>query len=259
MGTSTSSKGPGAGVPLDPAWLDDVVPEDDGNNTVDILSQSRRFSQARRYMSDYTRTGSEDDLRKSLGHYSRSGMSGSKYVSHRMRLSTSVGSKLYDALHSTRDDEASELFKKIDEFKKNGASAERIIDLIARYTCPNGGSLDEISTVNSTTSALAQLLKKYPEIDFQNLSDDQIWELMGLYLGNEVFSRIQMDIGQTFEKNDVSVTDRVLKMNKMRSFIQIEISVQLNKVRAENKSPISIDQILEKTIQELFYIYGVEV
>ena len=255
MGTSTSSKGPGAGVPLDPAWLDDLVPDENNDLSSDILSQRRRFSQARRYLNDYIRSGSKDDLRKSCGHYSKSGMGGSRRISHRMRVATSVGSQLYDVLHSLKEDGDFELCKKIDDLKKTGAGTEQIISLIAKYACPNGGSIDELSTANSAISALTELLGKYPDADIRNLSDDQIWELVSLYLGNEVFSRIQMDIGQMFEKSDVSLSDRILRMNEMREFIKVEISVKLNSIRSENKSHVNIKKMLDDTIEELFYIY----
>lgn len=72
MGTSASSKGPGAGVSFDPPWLDniDVPGQDNQNNNVNPavgIAPKARFGSARRSMGEYVRSGSRDSVRRSLG------------------------------------------------------------------------------------------------------------------------------------------------------------------------------------------------
>ena len=75
MGTSASSKGPGAGVSFDPPWLDEIdVPgqnKQDNVNPATGISPKARFGSARRSMGEYVRSGSKESARRSLGHYSK--------------------------------------------------------------------------------------------------------------------------------------------------------------------------------------------
>ncbi len=272
MGTSASSNGPGSGISLDPAWLDDIDfngadslgegqtddnssdVSQDSLNTLNIAPRGR-FSSARRDMREYVRSGSSDSLRRSLGHYSRTGMGGAKALSHRMRASAKVGSNFYGVFRSLRDDPEFALGKVLSDLKAQGANARQIISTIVEHVCPTGGSIDEVSLRNSATAALSEYLEEHPTVDFCRLSDDQMWELTGTYVANEIFERIQMDIGQAFEKNDIAVSDRIIRMNNMRSFIQADVAVQLNKIRETELKTVNIEKLIQHTIRATFEVY----
>ena len=184
MGTSASSTGPKSGISLDPPWLDDIdmdknpfenhdqdkeeISDDIQQNDVQqlqILAPRARFSSARRNLNDYVRSGSTDSLRQSLGNYSRTGMGGAAAVSRRMRVSARVGANFFDTFRSLRDDAEFALGKTLSALKSQGADAPQIISAIVNHACPQGGSLDEISSKNSATAALSEYLEKYPDTD----------------------------------------------------------------------------------------------
>ena len=149
MGTSASSKGPGAGVSFDPPWLDDIdVPgqkkQNDVNSDIGIAPKAR-FGSARRNMGEYVRSGIRDSVRRSLGHYSKTGMGGAQNVARRMRTSTKTASSFFNTFRSLREDTTFSLGKEISELKNRGADASEIIDAIVDHAFPNGGSVDEIS------------------------------------------------------------------------------------------------------------------
>lgn len=278
MGTSASSNGPKSGISLDPPWLDDIdmdknpfenhnqdkeeISDDIQQNDVQqlqILAPRARFSSARRNLSDYVRSGSTDSLRQSLGNYSRTGMGGAAAVSRRMRVSARVGANFFDTFRSLRDDAEFALGKTLSALKSQGADAPQIISAIVNHACPQGGSLDEISSKNSATAALSEYLEKYPDTDIFHLSDDQMWALTGTYLGNEIFSRIQMDVGQAFENSAIPFPDRIKRLNEMKEFIQVEVSNQLNKVRDTASQVVNTKKLLQETIKATFEIYEVAV
>ena len=278
MGTSASSNGPKSGISLDPPWLDDIdmdknpfenhdqdkeeIFDDIQQNDVQqlqILAPRARFSSARRNLSDYVRSGSTDSLRQSLGNYSRTGMGGAAAVSRRMRVSARVGANFFDTFRSLRDDAEFALGKTLSALKSQGADAPQIISAIVNHACPQGGSLDEISSKNSATAALSEYLEKYPDTDIFHLSDDQMWALTGTYLGNEIFSRIQMDVGQAFENSAIPFPDRIKRLNEMKEFIQVEVSNQLNKVRDTASQVVNTKKLLQETIKATFEIYEVAV
>ena len=98
-----------------------------------------------------------------------------------------------------------------------------------------------------------------PDADFSNLSDDQIWSLTAIYLGNEAFNRIQMDIGQAFEKQDVPYVDRVTRLNDMREYIQSEIAIQMDALRKMADQNVDMNQLFQDTIKNTFEVFEVEV
>lgn len=281
MGTSASSMGPGAGVSLDPEWLDDIeLPnqdntqsEDDDNTENDNQSDEKepddnekpdiapkfRFASARKGMGEYVRSGNKDSLRKSLGHYSKTGMGGAKNLSKRMRTSTKVAANFFQTFQSLRDNENFALGKILSELQGRGANANEIIDTIIDNVCPNGGSLDEVSCRDSGRFALSEFMSQNPDADISKLTDDQIWSLTGTFLGNEAFSRIQLDIGQAFEKQNVSAVERVNRMNEMKDYLQSEISAQLNRLRNSGSQTIDMQKLFQTAIKNTFEVYEVEV
>ena len=283
MGTSASSMGPGAGVSLDPEWLDDIELPNQGDNQSDghndnssekdnqsdgkkpddnekpDIAPKFRFASARRGMGEYVRSGSKDSLRKSLGHYSKTGMGGATNLSKRMRTSTKVAANFFQTFQSLRDNENFALGKILSELQGRGANANEIIDTIINHVCPNGGSLDEVSCRDSGRFALSEFMDQNPDADISKLTDDQIWSLTGTFLGNEAFSRVQLDIGQSFEKQDVSAVERVNRMNEMKEYLQSEISVQLNRLRNSGSQMIDMEKLFQTAIKNTFEVYEVEV
>lgn len=263
MGTSASSKGPGAGVSFDPPWIDDIdVPGQDKQGDVKPatgIAPKARFGSARRSMGDYVRSGSTDSARRALGHYSKTGMGGAQNVARRMRTSTRTASNFFSAFRSIRDDASFALGKEIENLKNRGANASEIIDAIVGHVCPKGGSVDEISCRDSGTSALSEFMDRNPDADFSSLSDDQIWSLTAIYLGNEIFNRIQMDIGQAFEKQDVPYVDRVMRLNDMREYIKSEIAMQMDALRKSADQNVDMNQLFQDTIKNTFEVFEVEV
>src|ERR1051326_7285651 len=99
MGTSQSSGGPPSGVPMVPPWVpdppdndttdgppdapnslpvDSEKPQDPGTKTeprvpTSPIAPPRRFGSVRSSLGNFARTGDAVDLRRSIGHYVRTG------------------------------------------------------------------------------------------------------------------------------------------------------------------------------------------
>ena len=269
MGTSASHSGPKSGVSFDPPWLDDIdnpeAPAAPTQNpqtapSVPPLAPRARFGSARRSMGDYIRSGSREALTRSLGHYSRTGMGGARNVANRMRHSASVASKLYFSFISLREGNENTITSIISNYRAANTDLYGLIDTIAEYICTNGGSLDETSPKDSVSSALSDLFDKNSDVDIANLSDDTVWSLVSSFLSYEAFSRIQLDIGQGFETTDISLADRVMRLNDMREYLESEISSQINVIRNEigNKPPSDLQKVMMTAIENTFKVFEVE-
>lgn len=282
MGTSASSSGPGSGVSFDPPWLDDIeIPsldkqddaesdelDSDNDNSrpesadalkIEPLAPSRRFQPSRTQLGHYLKTGDKSYLKSSLGSYSKTGMGGARRVASRMRLSGAVASNLYSALSSSSSKSVS--FKELmDQLQKEGASARKTIDAVIILICPNGGSLDEVSTRESISNSLSDLYERNPDANISNLHEDEIWSLISSFLSYEAFNRVQLDIGQNIESVELPYPERITRLNDMREYLEAAIATQIDKIRRENteRSTSALRKMMEKAIEETFRVFEVE-
>lgn len=284
MGTSTSSGGPGPGVSLDPPWLDSIGGGDDGGESNDApgdsaggdqvgapggderppdgnppaqLSPARRFASARRDLSAFARSGDTGNLGRGIGHYSRSGMGGSRQAANRMRASTRAGAGLVSFLQQVRDGATEEARQWVDELVAGAPSADAVVDAIVEAVMPAGGSADEESIRDSMAIALSDLMVISPECDVLRMSVEDTWTLMQLYLSREVCSRLRFDMGQGLESARLNPAVAVQRELEMRQFVRNEIGVQLAELRGSTPNPTQrqLDGLMQEALRLTFAVY----
>lgn len=283
MGTSGSSDGPKGGVPFDPPWLDNLAspqpgigpqPDDEEIGDGDLgenqpsrprvppskppdIAPPKRFSNARRALREFVRTGEGGAFRRAVGHYSRTGMGGARNVANRMRASTSAGANIFNFLQSVRERVAPAVNEWVAELTKRNASAQEIADEIVRYVIPTGGSLDEAACQQSMSQALEDLLAHAPGVDLLNLGNNDIWILIESFLGYESFNRLCLDIGQVFEASDFSPRMRVTRMNEILDYLKAELHAQIEVLRTATPNAESgqLQVILQKALENTFAVY----
>lgn len=282
MGTSSSSSGPGAGVPFDPPWLSSVASEigspleqisGDGaqqeqtpQQTEPIMqpveiAPSRRFGNARRYMGEYASSGDRAVLKKSLGSYSRKGMGGASNVASRMKTSTSAGAGLFNFLQGVRDSSDAGVRDWVNQLTLKNLSAYEVADQIIDQVISTGGSLEEESCRDSMAQAMSELLMINPDINLVNMDNDSIWTVLELFMANEAFNRINLDIGQLFESAKYSPREAVSRMNEMRDYLKSEISAQMQELRKDTSSPTKaeMNELLQTAIMITFEVFEEEI
>jgi hypothetical protein len=276
MGTSSSSSGPGAGVSFDPPWLNSVASELDSpleetssqgfNKNPEKMrvatqpfhvAPPRRFGNARRYLGEYVKSGNRDSLKKALGNYSRKGMGGSSKVASRMSTSTSAGAGLFTFLQDVRDSSATKFKEWVNQLSNKNFSAYEIANEIIAQVVSTGGSLEEESCRNSIAQAMSDILKVNPDIDLMNMNDESIWTVLELFMANEAFNRLYLDIGQLFESAKYSPIEAVSRMNDMRDYLKSEISAQMRELRSNisNPSTEKINILLQSALRITFEIF----
>jgi len=284
MGTSGSSNGPGAGVPFDPPWLDDIEiptpgdgppPDDQKPDDADPVNGKseppleapaapppdvappKRFFGARIALRKFAKTGSEDAFRRAVGHYSRTGMGGAQSAANRMRTSARSGAIAFNFFQAARNKTDPAINQWVDSLTTRNASAQEIADEIVRHTIPAGGSQDEAASQQSMAQALQDLLARDPDIDLLNLNDNSIWALIESFLGYEAFNRLCLDIGQVFEDATLSPRGHVTRMNEMRDYLKSELSSQVEALRGNTTSATlgQIQSVLKHALENTFAVY----
>lgn len=281
MGTSSSSSGPGGGVPFDPPWLNSVASEigspleqisgepsfpDENPQQMELTAQPvelappRRFGKARLYLGKYVSSGDRSALKKALGSYSRKGMGGASNVASRMRASTAAGAKLFNFLQGVRDRTDTRVRDWINQLNSQNLSANEVADEIIKQLIATGGSLEEESCRVSVALAMSDLLTINPDIDLLNMDNESIWTVVELFIANEAFNRLSIDIGQLFESAKFSLGVAVDRMNDMQEYLKTEISAQIQELRtgASNPTTAEINNLLQKAIKTTFEVFEEE-
>lgn len=269
MGTSTSSRGPGPNVSLDPPWLDDVldelggdaVPPADGEPVppkgASGTAQPARYAEARRELRKFIKNGNTDHLRDAIGHYTRKGSGGAGAASTRMRASTRAGAELYSFLSAVSQGASAEARQWVQDLQKGDPTADDVVDAIVRELSPPGGSADEEALRDSMASALTELVIENPGIDLMHLQTSDIWELMKSYLASEVANRLCFDLGPLFESAKVDPVTAVQRERDMRVFIKEEIGAHLDLLRDSKPNPSrsDLDAIFRETLKMTFELF----
>lgn len=281
MGTSTSSSGPGAGVPFDPPWLDqlggNVAVGGDGQGTsgdggddadagnqgdqgltpANGIAPARRFAGARRELGAFARTGSRDSLGRAIGHYSRTGMGGARNAAARMRTSTRSAAGLVSLLQAARDGTDARVNLWVSSLVARSPSVRDVIDEIIGQLTTGGGSLEEESCKDSMAQAMAELMENQPNVDLLNMSDGDIWSLVEFFLAQEACNRLQLDIGQIFESSRLNPREVVARMNEMHEYLKAEISAQMRTMRPGNPNPTprQLESTMQQALQSTFAVY----
>ena len=271
MGTSSSNTGPGQGVSFDPPWLDDIPfpqspgsdpnePEENPESTLqpdEGLSPPRRFYGARRSLRLFVDTGDRRYLTKALAHYSHTGMGGAKSTARRMRISSQTASGLFGFLNEAAAGVNPEVRRWVQSITSRNASANEIVDEIIKSTAPLGGSLDEVSTRNSIALAFRDLLIENPEVDLLHMEQESIWFFIGSFLGYELYHRVLMDIGQSFENSSLPPQEIELRRNEMLEYIISDLNACIDNVRQTELefSDDRMDQLFQKVYTRTVEIY----
>lgn len=281
MGTSTSSKGPQGNISFDPPWLDqitadikpnannisdtnDVSPDivdteqteyETPNTSVVGISPPGRFAPSRAPMREFLKNGGKQNFRKVVGNYTKTGMGGAKRLSSRMRVATTVGSNLFGLIQNIQN--VPSIQNWLSSLNGKTPNFRELENQIINILIPDGGSVDEDSCRDSLSKAMSDLYEVSPEIDLQNIQQDEIWFLIERFLANECLNRLCHDIGQVMESSEFKPEVIVQRMDEMRSYLEADLKSNLEVLRADlvNPSNKDLQKVLEKSLENTFSLY----
>src|SRR6218665_3471283 len=207
MGTSTSSAGASAGVSFDPPWLNDVekgfynnqkgdifylvytllngsngndINEQKNNQVTHLLTPretvppSGRYTEARRALTGFVKSGNSSDLRRGVSSFVKKGMGGPVRAAARMRTSAVAASSLGGFLATARDGTDPSINAWVVSVRQRGLSAQDTALEVVLRLVPTGGSIDEESAKHAMNQAIAYLYEVEPNADIFSLTDEQI-------------------------------------------------------------------------------------
>lgn len=273
MGTSTSSTGGKAGSPFDPEWLDpntgtgpaqgggDVGEgESEGDRASDPdtphangeVPPGRRFADARTKMSSYLSGGGQGAFRAAAKSMVNRGMGGASRAASTMRNTAQGAGALGQFLASARDGSDQQVVDWVARVRQANLAADDLILELVKEVLPSTGSVDDESLRNAAAEALGQLYERKPNIDIFSLSDEQIHEVMAITIANEVCNRIDLLLGQIYERLKYDPQQIQLYRNDVREYVQAEVLVVMARCGVTGHDPQRLAREVLQSALEVF-------
>ena len=251
MGTSSSSSGSPSGTPMVPPWVPDPVPPpSDGSGDDDAapldgdapdqapppptqpvpVAPGARFGGARKRLGSFAHTGSADDMRKGVGHYTRKGLGGSGTAVRRFGGTARTAGALFGALSAAAAGQASGPGNELDPPVLAGRSADEVMSAVVEAVRPVDGTQDGEASRAAIGKALSELLTQFPDADLLNLSEGQRLLATERFIAWDVFNRFELDLGKTIQEKAPNVASALSRLKEVRDFITQTVAAEFRKL-----------------------------
>lgn len=290
MGTSTSSSGGKAGSPFDPEWLtpeaeharaaaggDDAAAgglgdggdrepdqldngaETDGHAAAgeqatadEAFAPRRRFADARSKMSAALGGGGRESLRAAAKSMVTKGMGGPRRAAATMRGTAQGTAALGQFLTSARDGSDPQIVDWVNRTRAANLAADDLILELVKEVMPDTGSVDDESLRNAATEALGLLYELNPDIDIFSLTDAQIHDVMAITIANDVCNRMDLQLGQTYERLRHDPQQVQLFRKDVREYVQSEVRVVMDRLGGTGLDPQRLSREVLRSAMEVF-------
>jgi len=288
MGTSTSSSGGKAGSPFDPEWLSPDTSDDDssggGSTTNDAdgassegasgdegngaddpngetsssreveadaaFAPDRRFANARSQMSAYLAGGGHSSFRSAAKNMVNNGMGGPRRAASTMRRTAGGAAALGQFLASARDRTDPNVVDWVDRVRQANLSANDLILELVKEVMPDTGSVDDESLRNAAADALGELYELNPDVNLFALTNLEIHDVMAITIANDVCNRMDLQLGQTYEKLKYDPHQIQLYRKDMREYVQSEVRVVMEHHGQKGLDPKRLaHEVLQSTLE----------
>lgn len=275
MGTSTSSGGGKGGSPFDPEWLDqgagaagngDGGAPDAGDGAAgDAVGEGaaqeagnpdfapgRRFAPARSKLSNYLGGGGRDALRGAAKSMVSKGMGGSGRATATMRGTAQGAGRLGAFLEAVRDGTDARIRDWVQRVRGANLSANDLALELIREVLSDTGSIDDESLRNAAADAMAMLYEQNPQVDIFSLSDQQIADVIGYTIANEVCNRMDLQLGQTYEKLKHQPREIQALRNDIKEWVHGEVRAVMEQILPRQLDPQGLAQAVLETALGVF-------
>ena len=277
MGTSQSSKGPGADVPMVPPWVDDVPPDPDevpspappndelpiyvdpsddpataNPTTVSPLAPSGRFANARYNVGSFARTGNQGQLRRGVAQYVRQGYGGGATFSRRMAGTSRTAGRLDAVIRSGSLPDGTSIQ---DEVLASGGDANRVMDAIVNAVRETDGTQDAEASRRSIREALSEVLARYPEADLAALTDTQREFVIERYAAMDVYSRFLLDMQSHVMEKAGDPGTGLARLRQIKSYIVESVSAGFRNARGAAPTTHSVTTLARAALAEAFRVF----
>ena len=281
MGTSQSSSGSPSNVPMVPPWVPDPPAggsddqtdpgqssdglDGDGNAQQPApapqapvpVAPGGRFGTARRDLGSFARSGSTADMRSGVGNYVGKGLGGARTAVRRFGGTAQTAGTLYGALSALSSGQAAAPGSPLDPALLQGRSADEVMDAVVEAVRPVDGTQDTEASRHAINDALSDVLTRFPDADFLDLTEEQRLFAIERYIALDVFERFDLDVGKHLRENAPSVASELSRFREVKSYIRETVAASFRKAHSSDQAIDSrrIGGIVRSALQEAFEVF----
>ncbi len=245
MGTSGSSDGPGANVPMVPPWVPPLpmAPTTAVNQTPPAvpLAPPGRFQSTRLSLGKFASLGDKNWLSRGVGNYFKIGYGGGRTAVGRFGGTARTAGTLFGALGGSGSGAARTPARDaLETAIQSGAGPDEVIGALIEAIKPVDGTQDAEGNRRALADTLSELMTKQPTADLLNLTPAQLNLTIALFIANDVFARFFLDVGKSIVEHAPSVTTGLALLKEAKEYIREVVIAQFNRLWAAGVPATSV-------------------
>ena len=103
--------------------------------------------------------------------------------------------------------------------------------------------------------AIAHLYEVEPNTDIFNLTDDQIANLMAYTVAYDVYNRVQLELGQVFEKLKYSPRLIQNRLGQVLDYVMVVVNRSMEKARAGD-APRAMRELANAALKDALTVFA---
>lgn len=221
------------------------------------IAPAGRFTAARRSAGNFAQTGSSSDLKRSIGHYVRTGYGGASTAARRLGGTARTAGSLYGALSPTPTPTAPDAEARLDRALLAGRSANEIMDAVVEAVRPVDGTQDAEASRTAIKACLSEVLVRFPGADLLELSEEQRAFAIERYVALDVFERFVLDLGKTIQDRAPNASAALARLKDVKDYIRETVSSAFRRLRDAGRmlSAGGVSQIVQRTLLDALHVF----
>ncbi|MDI1270500.1 MAG: hypothetical protein PSV40_15540 [Polaromonas sp.] len=180
------------------------------------------------------------------------GMGGPARAASTMRRTAQGAGQLGQFLASARDGTDPKVVDWVARVRAENLSASDLALELVKEVLPDTGSIDDESLRNAAAEALGRLYESNPDIDIFALTDQQIAEVIAFTIANEVCNRMDLQLGQTYERLKYDPHQVQMYRNDIKEYVHAEVRVVMERHSAAHQDPQRLARAVLASALEVF-------
>ena len=180
------------------------------------------------------------------------GMGGPRRAASTMRGTAQGAGVLGQFLTSARNGSDPQIVDWVKRTRAANLAADDLILEMVKEVMPDTGSVDDESLRNAAAEALGGLYELNPDIDIFNLTDAQIHDVMAITIANDVCNRVDLQLGQTYERLRHDPQQVQLFRKDVKEYVQSEVRVVMERLGGKGLAPQQLSREVLRSAMEVF-------
>lgn len=222
-----------------------------------LTAPPARFRGTRLSLGVFAGTGSSRDLRRSLGHYVRTGYGGSTLTTRRFGGTIATARALGNTLTGIATGQKAAPGHPLDSIILAGCSAREVMDAVVEAVRPADGTQDAEASRMAIRDALSELLTLFPEADLLNLDENQRSFAIERFAAIDVFRRFDLDVGKTIVERAPCATAALSRLKQVRDYIKEIVAASFRKMRDAGRTLTAgrISYVVRDALHATFQVF----